>query len=176
MQGLWGKDVGSRKMTIIRKAEEMDFGRILELNEESVHYLSPMNMEKLEHLVSQSEILEVVEVDGEVEAFVLAITEGKAYDSVNYLWFAGHYEKFLYIDRVVVSVKMHGKGLGGMLYKEVFGHAVRQSIPYVTAEIDINPPNPGSLIFHEKFGFEEVGRQAVADGKKVVSLQAVKVN
>lgn len=163
-------------MTIIRNAEKKDFARILELNQESVHFLSPMDMEKLEQLAGQAELLEVVEVDGQVEAFILTLTEGKEYDSVNYLWFAERYERFLYIDRVVVSVRMHGKGLGGMLYKEIFGYAVRKSIPFVTAEIDINPPNPGSLTFHEKFGFEEVGRQSVAGGKKIVSLQAVKVN
>jgi hypothetical protein len=162
-------------MMIIRKAENKDLKKILELNEESVHFLSPLTMEKLEHLVSQSELLEVVEVDGEVEAFVLTVIEGKDYDSVNYLWFAAHYERFLYIDRVVVSVKMHGKGLGGMLYKSVFDYAKQKGIPFVTAEIDINPPNPGSLSFHEKYGFKEVGKQTVAGGKKVVSLQAVEI-
>ena len=160
-------------MTTIRKAEKRDLNKILELNEESVHFLSPLNMEKLEHLVSQSEVLEVVEVDGEVEAFILTIIEGKDYDSVNYLWFAERYERFLYIDRVVVSVKMHGKGLGGMLYKSIFEYAKQKEIPFVTAEIDINPPNPGSLRFHEKNGFSDVGKQTVADGKKIVSLQAV---
>ncbi len=159
-------------MMTIRKAENKDLIKILELNEESVHFLSPLTMEKLEHLVAQSELLEVVEVDGVVEAFVLTITEGKDYDSVNYLWFAEHYKRFLYIDRVVVSVKMHGKGLGGMLYKSVFQYAKQKDIPFVTAEIDINPPNPGSLSFHEKYGFKEVGQQSVAGGKKVVSLQA----
>ena len=162
-------------MMIIRKAENKDLKKILELNEESVHFLSPLTMEKLEHLVSQSELLEVVDVDGEVEAFVLTVIEGKDYDSVNYLWFASHYKRFLYIDRVVVSVKMHGKGLGGMLYKSVFDYAKQKGIPFVTAEIDINPPNPGSLSFHEKYGFKEVGKQTVADGKKVVSLQAVEM-
>lgn len=162
-------------ITTIRKAENRDLKKILELNEESVHFLSPLNMEKLEHLVSQAEVLEVVEVDGEVEAFILTITEGKAYDSVNYLWFTERYERFLYIDRVVVSVKMHGNGLGGMLYKSIFEFAKENKIPFVTAEIDINPPNPGSLTFHEKYGFSEVGKQSVAEGKKVVSLQAVKV-
>ena len=161
--------------TIIRKAESKDLEKILALNEESVHFLSPMNMEKLEHLVSQAERIEVAEVDGVVEAFVLTITEGKDYDSVNYLWFEERYDRFLYIDRVVVSVKMHGKGLGGVLYDSIFEYAKQSEIPFVTAEIDINPPNPGSLRFHEKFGFKEVGKQSVANGKKVVSLQAVKV-
>ena len=160
---------------ILREVEYRDLERILELNEESVHFLSPLTMDKLERLWDQSEMLSVVECDGAVEAFVLTIREGKDYDSLNYLWFSKDYEKFLYIDRVVVSERMKGKGLGTMLYKSVFEHAREMGVPYVTAEIDINPPNFGSLKFHERFGFKEVGRQAVADGKKVVSLQAVEI-
>ncbi|KAB3534071.1 GNAT family N-acetyltransferase [Alkaliphilus pronyensis] len=160
---------------ILRKSEKKDLERILELNEESVHFLSPMTMEKLEHLSGQSEMISVIEVDGIVEAFSLTIREGKDYDSVNYMWFSEQYNHFLYIDRVVVSVKMHGKGLGRMLYQALFEHAKQIEVPYITAEIDINPPNPGSLMFHKKFGFKEVGKQSILDGKKVVSLQVVEI-
>ncbi|HRC80630.1 MAG TPA: GNAT family N-acetyltransferase [Sedimentibacter sp.] len=159
----------------IRPATPEDYEEILKLNEESVHFLSPLSKEKLIHLHQESEILKVVETDGKVEAFVLALREGKDYDSVNYAWFSKNYEKFLYIDRVVVSVKQQGSGLGKMLYEDVFKHAKSIDVPVVTAEIDIEPPNPVSLKFHEKFGFKEVGKQAVAGGKKIVSLQAVQI-
>lgn len=151
---------------ILRRYEIKDLDRILQLNQESVHFLSPLTREKLEQLINQSEMVNVIEVDGEVEAFVLAIREGKVYDSINYLWFSKNYNHFLYVDRVVVSVNMQGKGLGHMLYQEVFEHSKRTGIPFVAAEIDVNPPNIGSLKFHEKFGFREVGKQTVADGKK----------
>lgn len=160
---------------IIRRLEIKDYDRILELNDKSVHFLSPLTKDKLESIISQSEIMNVIEVDGCVEGFVLTLREDKDYDSINYLWFSNHYDHFLYIDRVVVSLKMNGKGLGNMLYQSVFNHARMIGIPYVTAEIDINPPNPRSLRFHEKFGFKEVGKQTVAKGKKMVSLQVVKM-
>lgn len=156
---------------IIRKFEIKDYDRVLELNEESVHFLSPLTKDRLEYIINQSEMFNVLEVDGSVEAFVLALREGQEYDSINYSWFASHYDKFIYIDRVVVSIKMQGKGFGRSLYQSVFNHAKETDVSYVAAEIDINPPNPGSLIFHEKFGFEEVGKQTVANGKKLVSLQ-----
>ena len=159
----------------IRPATPEDYEEILKLNEESVHFLSPLSKEKLIHLHQESEILKVVETDGKVEAFVLALREGKDYDSVNYAWFSKNYEKFLYIDRVVASVKQQGSGLGKMLYEDVFKHVKSIDVPVVTAEIDIEPPNPVSLKFHEKFGFKEVGKQAVAGGKKIVSLQAVQI-
>lgn len=158
---------------IVRKFEAKDYDRILELNQESVHYLSPLTKDKLKSIILQSEIFNVVEVDGIVEGFVLTLREGKEYNSVNYLWFSNHYQSFLYIDRVVVSLKMQGKGLGEILYKSVFNSKNLIGVEYIAAEIDIKPPNPKSLKFHKKFGFEEVGKQKVADGKKVVSLQVV---
>lgn len=159
----------------IRPATLLDYKQILKLNEESVHFLSPLSKEKLAHLHQESEILKVIEIDGFVEAFVLALREGKDYDSVNYIWFEKNYDKFLYIDRVVVSVKKQNSGLGKLLYEEVFKHAESIDTPVVTAEIDIEPPNPVSLRFHEKFGFKEVGKQSVAGGKKIVSLQAAQI-
>lgn len=156
----------------IRPATLEDYEQILKLNEESVHFLSPLTAEKLAHLHKQSELLKVIDVEGTVEAFVLLLREGKDYDSVNYIWFSNHYESFLYIDRVVVSLKHQHSGLGKLLYEEVFKHAESTDVPVVTAEIDIEPPNPASLKFHEKFGFKEVGKQSVAGGKKIVSLQA----
>lgn len=161
---------------ILRKFETKDYDRILELNEESVHFLSPLTNERLNSLITQSEILNVIEVDKVVEAFVLALREGKEYDSINYLWFSANYDHFLYIDRVVVSSRMHSKGLGNMLYHSVFNHVKSISAPYVAAEIDISPPNSRSLRFHEKFGFKEVGKQLISQGDKTVSLQVVKVD
>lgn len=159
----------------VRLARPEDFERILQLNEESVHFLSPLTREKLEHLHSQAELHKVVVVDGKILAFCLAFRERADYDSVNYLWFSDHYPSFLYVDRVVVDLRKQASGMGSLLYEEVFRHARETGVPLVTAEIDIEPPNPVSLKFHEKFGFHEVGRQEVANGKKVVSLQTAKL-
>jgi len=62
-----------------------------------------------------------------------------------------------------------------VLYEAVFAHAARSQLPWVTCEYDIEPPNPASERFHRGFGFAEVGRQSVADGKKQVSLQAASI-
>ena len=161
--------------TVIRAARPGDYEDILKLNEESVHFLSPMDIVKLKHLDSQSELHLAAECDGTVVGFLLALREGKDYDSVNYTWFLSRYHKFLYIDRVVVSTSLQNASIGTSFYNEVIRHAENTGVPVVTAEINVMPPNPGSLKFHEKFGFEEVGRQAVAGGKKEVSLQIMRI-
>lgn len=160
----------NRENVLVRVAEVEDYDRILELNEESVHFLSPMDRERLEKLVVESEIFKVVELDGKVEGFILAFREDKDYDSINYKWFSEKYDEFLYIDRAVISVEMQRKGLGEVLYNSVIKDA---QVSRITAEIDIKPANPGSLEFHKNFGFEEVGQHKVAGGTKLVSLQTV---
>ena len=159
---------------IQRPATPDDFAAILALNEESVHFLSPLSRERLELLHRSAELHEVVEIEGEVIAFVLALREGASYDSVNYRWFAQRFEPFLYVDRVVVSNAHRSAGAGRLLYEKVFAHAAATGVPRVTCEYDLSPPNPASERFHASFGFAEVGRQLVAGGKKMVSLQAAR--
>jgi predicted GNAT superfamily acetyltransferase len=148
-----------------------DFTEVLALNEESVQYLSPLSYSQLEDLHRRSAFSRVIDVEGRVIAFILALVPGAGYDSVNYQWFENRYAEFLYVDRVVVSRHSRSTGAGSVLYREVFAHASRHMIPVVACEFDVQPPNPASERFHAKFGFIEVGRQSVAGGKKTVSLQ-----
>ena len=160
---------------IVRPATAADFPAILALNEESVQFLSPLTPERLRLLDGQSAVHRVVEAGGAVAAFLLAFREGSAYDSVNYRWFAERHERFLYIDRVVVSLAHQGRGLGALLYADLFDIARRTQAGCVTCEFDVEPPNEMSRRFHARYGFEEVGSQSVAGGKKRVSLQRVVV-
>ena len=155
----------------IRPATTADFDAILALNEESVAALSPLTRERLAALDACAALHLVVEDDARVIAFLLALREGAAYDSPNYRWFTQRYERFLYVDRVVVSSAARGRGAGARLYEALFGFAATQSVGLVTCEYDLEPPNPASEKFHARFGFREVGRQRL-DGGKLVSLQA----
>lgn len=158
-------------MHMIRAALPSDANAILALNAESVHFTSPMDASRLRALDSQAVYHRVVELDGVVVAFLLVLREGVDYDSPNYGWFAQHFERFLYIDRVVVSASHQGQGLGALLYDDLFAFANALGADFVACEFDINPPNPASAKFHARYGFKEVGTQSVAGGKKTVSLQ-----
>jgi uncharacterized protein len=159
-----------------RSAQSSDFAAILALNEESVRFLSPLDLQRLMTLHDQS-VLHLVIVEAEaVIAFVLVLREGAAYDSPNYQWFASRYARFLYVDRVVISNRCQGRGVANLLYQEVFAHARRLGAPLVACEFDIDPPNLASERFHAKFGFREVGRQVIAGCKKQVSLQVAAID
>lgn len=158
---------------LLRDTILSDLPQILELNEESVHFLSALEPARLAHLHQQAAYHRLIELEGKVAAFLIAFREGCAYDSPNYQWFAKHFDRFIYIDRVVVSATQRGRGLGHRLYTDLFAFADRTGARRVTCEFDVEPPNVVSQRFHESYGFQEVGSQAVASGKKRVSLQAV---
>lgn len=159
----------------LRPATSADFPAVLALNEQSVKFLSPLSAGQLVQLHDDAALHCVVEQDEVVIAFLLAFREGAGYDSVNYAWFAGRYPRFLYIDRVVVAPAARNGGAGSLLYEHAFRHAARSAVPILACEFDIEPPNPVSARFHARFGFQEVGRQAVAGGSKWVSLQTAEV-
>lgn len=158
---------------LIRDANINDFARILHLNEESVHFLSPLSLPRLQALHAEADYHRVIELEGEIAGFLLAFREGAQYDSTNYRWFVNQYEQFLYVDRVVISTQHQGRGLGNRLYGDFFAYARSNGAMRITCEFDIEPPNEGSQRFHLRYGFAEVGTQLTSDGKKQVSLQAV---
>ena len=160
---------------ILRSAEIWDFERILQLNEEFVYYLTPMSEEQLSIYNAYAELNFIAEIDGKVEAFVLAFRENTDYDYITYVLFKERYEKFLYIDRIVVSDRCQGLGVGSMLYDKIMEHARNTGISLVTAEVDSDPPNPVSLGFHEKFGFKNMGNVAVPGTDKLVALQVAEL-
>jgi len=160
---------------MLRPAEPRDHAAILALNAESVHFLSPMDAARLRHLDAQAAWHQVVEHEGEVVAFLLALREGADYDSPNYRWFAERYPRFLYIDRVVVAAACQGRKLGAQLYDALFAFARSSGAGRVTCEFDVEPPNDASRKFHARYGFTEVGVQWLDGGRKQVSLQACPV-
>lgn len=160
---------------MLRDATRADFATILALNEAFVSVLSPLDGARLARLHAQAALHRVIEQDGRIEAFLLVLREGADYDSPNYRWFAQRHARFLYVDRIVVAGGTQARGAGSRLYRDVYALASRESVPLITCEFDIEPPNPASERFHAKLGFREVGRQRLDGGSKIVSLQALDV-
>jgi predicted GNAT superfamily acetyltransferase len=79
------------------------------------------------------------------------------------------------VDRIVVAAGTQARGAGRQLYRDLYAQALRDVVPVITCEFDIEPPNPASARFHAKLGFREIGTQQLYDGRKVVSLQALDV-
>jgi len=159
------------KNLAIRDAVANDYETICALNLAEVQHTSPMDAARLATLANLSCYFKVACVDGTVSAFILAMSSGASYENDNFSWFARRYARFIYVDRVVVSAASRGLRLGSLLYEDLFLYARNNAIPLVTCEYNVIPPNEGSRLFHDRFGFEEQGTQWVADGTKRVSLQ-----
>ena len=161
---------------VIRNAEPGDYEFILNVNDVNVEVLSPMPMERMLWLKDMCEMFVVAEVDGVPAAFIMALREGKPYDSENYVWFSEKYPEFLYIDRIVIDEPFRSAGLGRQLYDAVKDHARTTGVKVVTCEVDTIPYNEPSLKFHEAMGFKEVGEQIIRGGAIKVSLKACELD
>lgn len=156
----------------VRDAVAADTATLLVLNAASVHFLSPLDEARFALIRAQAACCRVATVGERVRGFVLAFAEGSAYDSLNYRWFAERYPRFVYVDRVVVDEGARGLGLGVRLYDDLCAFARARGASHLTCEYYVAPPNEGSARFHARYGFAEVGTQALA-GDKRVSLQAL---
>ncbi|REL34440.1 GNAT family N-acetyltransferase [Thalassotalea euphylliae] len=160
---------------IIRGATIADYDAVLSLNLASVSVLSPMDRARLELLTTMTELFWIVEVEGQVAAFLLAFTDNKTYDSVNYQWFSKRLKQFLYIDRIVIGEKFRRRGIASQIYQALKNYAQSQQLHWLCAEIDLKPANPPSIAFHQQQGFIEIGQQQLVGKEKSVSLMACQV-
>ncbi len=152
---------------LIRPVLHNDLATIIQLNEQAVPHVNSIPISEFEEFIEKSSFFLVVESDQNVVAFIIVLGPGQVYDSENYRYFTKHYPSFDYVDRIVVSPDYHGKKIGSNLYAYLEEHSKEERI---TCEVNINPPNPGSTVFHTKLGFKEVGQQQSEGGKKTVSL------
>jgi uncharacterized protein len=157
---------------VIRTVHKSDYADVVELNAGEVQHTSAMDADRVAYLDSLSAYHRLAELDGTVAAFLLAMKDQAPYRNDNFNWFSARYEQFLYIDRIVVGSYFQGKGIGSLLYRDIFAYACSQNIPLITCEVNVIPPNRRSLDFHAAHGFKEVGRQWLDNGQKQVSMQA----
>lgn len=159
-------------MEEIRNISETDFEAILSLNDAEAQQTSPMDLARLQSLIEMAAYCKVATVDGQVAAFLIALRDGAPYENDNFAWFSSRFSRFLYVDRVVVSSEFSGRGIGSKLYDRLFAFARQDGIQTIACEYNIDPPNHASRVFHDKYGFKELGTQWAAGGTKQVSLQA----
>ena len=105
-------------------------------------------------------------------ALIVAFDESCIYDNPNFAWLKARFERFYYIDRVVVAGAARGRGLARAIYAELEDRARREGRERLVCEINSVPPNPQSDAFHEALGFQPVGSQELAGTGKTVRYWA----
>lgn len=153
----------------IRPAGVEDLDQVLMLNQAALPHVNSIGREQLERLAAMACFFSVAVTDSRIAGFLLALREGADYASENYRWFCRCYPSFVYVDRIVVEPGHARLGVGRRLYEDLLAASV-QLAPRLTCEVNLEPPNPGSIAFHQRLGFREVGRQQTEGGSKRVVL------
>lgn len=100
--------------------------------------------------------------------FLLAFGPETPERGPNHAWMRARHPEAAYVDRVVVDAAAQGQGLGRRLY------AALAALPGVAAlgcEVNLDPPNPQSMAFHRRLGFQPVGQATdPRNGKRVEYL------
>lgn len=156
---------------LVRPVAERDMAAVVAMNEADVARLSPLTMDSLDRLARLASYFRVVELDGRVAGFLLALASSTAYEGANFLWFKERYAGFLYVDRVVVAADARRAGIASELYEDLEIEAAARGVGRITCEINQRPPNPESHAFHERHGFAEVGIRELDAGKKTLSMR-----
>ncbi len=152
----------------IRELREADLGAVAAINAEHIPAVGEADEAKLRAIWEWSSVaLVAVGGDDVPVGFCLVLGPGTPYGSQNYRWFAERYDDFAYLDRVAITSDATGRGIGAALYREV---ERRASAPWFVLEVNLRPRNDGSLRFHERAGFVEVGQQETDYGALVSML------
>jgi len=151
----------------IRLCQPADLVELHRINEENVPAVGSVTPGELDSLVAGCYATFVAEDKGRIGGFLLGLVEGADYGSPNYTWLSERYPAFAYVDRIAVDAAFQGSGIGVMLYEALEAH-VADKRPVLACEVNTLPPNPGSLRFHKRLGFEEVGEQMFEPGAKAV--------
>ena len=155
---------------IIRPYDPADLAALHIINQAGVPGVGDETLETLGKWLSLHDA-RVAEISGTPVGFINLLPPGTMdYTSANLRWLEDWGDDFIYVDRIAVSEAGRGQGTGVALYAAAF-HAYAGKISWITCEVNLRPPNPGSLRFHNRLGFQEIGRRSYAgDSREVVYL------
>ena len=157
---------------IVRNIVSADVTRVLEINNANTPGVSELTMIELAtDLKNSLHALVIDNEHGEVCAFCITFDPNAPDAGTNHQWFAERYKSFVYLDRIAIDSSHQNRGLGALLYQSVeqlMLDSAEHSL--LCCEVNLEPPNPGSLRFHQRIGFTELGQRSFNDFNRVSLL------
>ena len=149
----------------IRNITAADAVALLALNNAEAERVNTLTAGSLASLLASAFAARIT-ADG--QAFLIAFDHATPPQGPNHAWFTARESYFAYVDRVVVAPAARGQGLARALYEDLARIAQAEFTNLLTCEVNLDPPNPESMAFHEKLGFTACG-EAVdqRNGKRV---------
>jgi predicted GNAT superfamily acetyltransferase len=153
-------------MVMIRDITSTDLSAVLALNNAHAVEVNELTADALAALVGVAAHARVI--DGG-HGFLLAFSERTPVQGPNHGWFLARYPAFVYIDRVVIAPGSRGLGHARRLYEDLSAVAAGRPL---CCEVNLAPPNPESLAFHDRLGFTACGEgDDPRNGKRVRYLE-----
>lgn len=146
-----------------------DLEELLALNEASVPHVNSLTLQDMRWFFENAPYFRLIRRDGLLAGFLIGLGPGLDYGSLNYRYFCEKYEVFGYVDRVTVAAESQRLGIASRLYED-YAATLRGFAPVMTCEVNLRPPNEGSLVYHERYGFKRVATQETEGGSKLVAL------
>ena len=89
----------------------------------------------------------------------------------NHGWVHRHRPGAVYVDRVAVVASARGQGIARRLYEDLAAAVLASGRSGLACEVNLDPPNPGSLAFHTRLDFRPAGEaRDPRNGKRVLYL------
>jgi predicted GNAT superfamily acetyltransferase len=163
---------------VVRNIETADLSKVLEINNANTPGVSELTFTEIEtDLRNSLHALAIDNEHGEVCAFCVTFGPDAPEAGDNHRWFAERYKSFVYLDRIAIDSNHQNRGLGALLYQSVEQHMLKSAEhSLLCCEVNLEPPNPGSLRFHQRIGFTEVGQSIPEDANYRVSYLSKSVS
>lgn len=158
-----------------RPPKDRELPLLLALNQDALPHVNSLDLEDVTWFSRHCAYFRALFHQGAPLGFLGAMTPDCDYQSPNFLWFRSRFSGFVYIDRVIVAPQAQRRGVASRLYQDLESWA-RTRAPLVACEVNLQPPNPGSLAFHVRRGFRQVGTQQTDNGAKTVALLLKKLD
>jgi len=142
--------------TTLRTLTFDDVPSLWRINEEGLPGVGKVSEDAITDLLALADLPLGAFEGEELVGFVLCLLPKTRYASLNYAWFNERYDQFVYVDRIAVAQAHRNRQIGALLYTKVIEHADERGWP-IAAEVSLQPPNPGSMRFHQRHDFTEVG-------------------
>lgn len=153
----------------IRDVDPAELEAVHDLNQASVPHVSSISLAEMQWFADNAHYFRIARIEDALSGFLIGLRPGLDYASPNYGWFSDNYGDFGYVDRVAVAKSARRKGVASALYLD-FATTLAGTVPVLTCEVNIRPPNESSMRYHEMHGFVRVATQETEGGSKEVAL------
>jgi predicted GNAT superfamily acetyltransferase len=159
-----------RSLTL-RKICAADFTAVLRINSQSSPGVGTLDVDELSRSVALASAAWVAIDATDIVGYVLAFSNSDAYDGEEFLAFRTRLnEPFLYIDQIAICADARNAGIASRMYAGLTQWAHELGKLTLCCGVNLRPPNPVSVKFHQGLGFEKIAEVETRDGLLVALL------